>query len=150
MADTGNIEGALEQYRRVRWMMDNDSTVQQYKRQVERAQKRLDEVKAPYKSKLDELEDYITGNVLELEESVSIEGVTAQHRSGHTRVYYKSKIMGRLLARNPMVAEIIADAGARSESEIDPKVLMKVDLTELDDELVQQYRKDLEEEEIPF
>lgn len=112
-----NLMAMMENYAIVSATMAVDPKVIEASLAVENAknnliimEEALAEAKKPHTDELNSLADYIKGQVLELERSLSYKGVEVKHRSAHERVSWNNKEMTKLCMSNPALLDILSPA----------------------------------------
>lgn len=112
-----NLAAMIENYAVVSATMIVDPKVIEARLAVESAKNRLvileeslAEAEKPHRDELNSLEDYITGQILELGRSLSYKGVDVKHRSAYERVTWDNKQMTNLCMKNPALLDLLAPA----------------------------------------
>ncbi len=112
-----NLKSAMEQYANIKVELENDldlqllnASVDSLLVEVNTIEQKIQELTEPSDKKLKELDEYIKGQVMELEGTAKHVGVNAKYRKGYDRETWQGKVMTKILLDNPNLALIFTPA----------------------------------------
>ena len=128
---TDNVKKALEEYKQVTDDMETDpnakmamDAIASIQEQLTSLSSDLAKAQAPYRTKLDEIVDYITVQALEIATSFEHAGVKVSYRKGYERVTWVRKAMDDICLKNPALLSLLAPA--RKITPVEPSVSIAI------------------------
>lgn len=122
-----NLKSAMEQYANIKVELENDIDIQLLNASVDsllvevnNIEQKIQKLTEPSDKKLKEIDEYIRGQVLELEITAKHAGVVATYSKPHSRTNWISKKMTDICMNDPELLERVTSA--RSVKEYPAKV----------------------------